>query len=148
MNKSLLGFLALLLLLFWGTMNFNNDFQKPLNSFFNTLKSEYVASLQYIRESIDAHFFQARSIHDLKQRLSRCKEDQLLLLQYKDELEALKKLNDSNLSVDPKVKLVRAVSYAKFGDMNKIWLDVEDYNGSKIYGLVYKRSVAGVVIPK
>ena len=148
MNKKLLGFLVLLALLFWGTMSFNKNIQKPLNQLFNTLKNSYVDTLASIQDSIDEHFFQAFRIEKLKKELDKCKKNTLLLHQYKNELADLYKLNDSNLSADPRVKLVRAVSYAKFGDMNKIWLEVHDYNDSKIYGLVYKKSVAGIVIPK
>ena len=148
MNKKLLGFLALILLLFWGMMNFNNALQKPLIQLFNSLKNNYVDTLQNIQNTIDEHFLQARTIQNLNQELQSCKKNTLLLKQYKQQLQSLEKLSDSNLSVDPRVQLVRAVSYAKFGDMNKIWLEVHDYNASKIYGLVYKESVAGIVIPK
>ena len=148
MNKKLLGFLALVLLLFWGMMNFNNALQKPLIQLSNSLKNNYVNTLQNIQDGIDEHFFQAATIQNLKQELQSCKKSTLLLKQYKQQLTTLKKLSDSNISVDPRVKLVRAVSYAKFGDMNKVWLEVHDYNASKIYGLVYKESVAGIVIPK
>jgi len=149
MNKKLLGFLALLVLLFWGTMNFNKNLQKPINQLFNNFKESYVNTLEYIQDTIDAHFFQAATIKQLKKELDTCKKNTLLLHQYEHELSDLQKLNrDSNLSTDPRVKLVRAVSYAKFGDMNKIWLKVNDYNASKIYGLVYQNSVAGIVIPK
>lgn len=149
MNKKLLGFLVLLVLLFWGTMNFNKNLQKPINQLFNNLKNSYVDTLASIQETIDEHFFQARTIAKLKKELDTCKKNTLLLHQYEHELSDLQKLsNDSNLSTDPRVKLVRAVSYAKFGDMNKLWLEVNDYNASKIYGLVYQNSVAGIVIPK
>ena len=148
MNKKLLGFLVLIALLFWGTVNYNENIQKPINRFFNTLKNSYVHMITSINDTIEEHFFQALRIKNLKRELEVCKKNTLLLHQYKNELDDLYKLNDSNLSADPRVKLVRAVSYAKFGDMNKVWLDVEEYNASKIYGLVYKKSVAGIVIPK
>ena len=148
MNKKLLWFFVLLLLLFWGAMNFTDTFQKPLNQLFNSLKNNYVDTLTAIDDAIDAHFFQAKTIIKLKQQLNECKQKTLLMDQYKRQLQSLTQLTDSNLSVDPRIKLVRAVSYAKFGDMNKIWLEVHDYNASKIYGLVYKERVAGIVIPK
>ena len=148
MNKNLLGFLTLLLLLLWGTINFNSALQKPLNQFFNNIKNSYVDTLKFFQDKIDEHFSQAETITQLKQELNNCKKNNLLLQQYKRELRDLYKLYDSNLTADPRVKLVRAVSYEKFGDVNKIWLEVPDYNASKIYGLVYKNSVAGIVIPK
>ncbi len=148
MNKKLLGFFTLLFLLFWGTMNLENTVQKPLNQLLNALKNSYADTLDLITDTIDEHFFQADRIKKLKQALADCKENTLLLKQYKHQLKSLSELSDSNLSIDPRIKLVRAVSYAKFGDMNKVWLEVHDYNASKIYGLVYKEKVAGIVIPK
>ena len=148
MNKKILGFFALLIFLFWGTMNFSENFQKPFNKLFNAIKNGYVDALSSINKAVDAHFLQAAKIDILKQQLNTCKKNTLLLQQYKHELDELYKLNDSNLTADPRVKLVRAVSYAKFGDTNKLWLQVPDYNASKIYGLVYQNSVAGIVIPK
>ena len=148
MNKKSLLFFFLLLLLLWGALNLNNTLQKPLNRFFNSLKSNYIDTLDTIDNAIDAHFFQARTIITLKQQLNECKQKTLLMDQYKRQLQSLTQLTDSNLSVDPRIKLVRVISYAKFGDMNKLWLEVHDYNASKIYGLVYKKSVAGIVIPK
>ncbi len=56
--------------------------------------------------------------------------------------------NNSSLQTNPRVELVRTLSYQKFGDLNRIWLEVEDYNSSKIYGLVYKNIVAGIIIPQ
>jgi rod shape-determining protein MreC len=70
------------------------------------------------------------------------------LQRYKNELESLYKANNSKLSLNPDIELVRAISYENFGDLNKLWLEVKDYNGSKIYGLIYKNYVAGIVINK
>jgi rod shape-determining protein MreC len=50
------------------------------------------------------------------------------------------------LSINPKVQLVRSLSYQKFGDLNRVWLDIDDYNASKIYGLTYNELVAGIVV--
>ena len=45
-----------------------------------------------------------------------------------------------------KVTLARTLSYAKFGDMRKVWLEMPDYNASRVYGLVYDDMAAGIVV--
>lgn len=148
MNRKILGFLTLLLLLFWGSINYTNSFQEPLNRFFNLIKSTYFDTLTSLNNSIEEHFFQAQTIEKLKQELQTCKQNTLLLPQYKSELANLYKLTDTNLSFTPKTELVRAISYAKFGDMNRLWIEANEYNASKIYGLVFQDKVAGIVVPK
>ena len=68
--------------------------------------------------------------------------------QLASEVNDLFKENNSQLKTDPKVELVRTISYEKMGNFNRLWMDVTDYNSSKIYGLVYKEIVAGIVIYK
>ncbi len=148
MNKKLLGFLLLLVVLFLGTMNYTNTLQKPINELFNSVKTTYTDTLTYIQESIERHFFQAQTIQRLEKELDKCKQNTLLLTQFKNDLDDLYRLNNTSLATDPNVQLVRAISYEKFGDMNRVWLDIKDYNASKIYGLVFKEAVAGIVIEK
>jgi len=54
--------------------------------------------------------------------------------------------NKSKLKLNPKVELIRTISYQKLGNLNRIWLEIDDYNNSNIYGLTYKELVAGIVI--
>jgi rod shape-determining protein MreC len=148
MNKKLLSFVALLIVLFIGTINFNTPLQKPIISFFNIIKEKYLSTLSYINDTIDEHFFQAETIKDLKEKLLICKEKNIYTINYKQELQSLLNINDANFSINPNVELVRAISYERFGDTNRIWLEIKDYNASKIYGLIYKNYVAGIVISK
>ncbi len=148
MNKKILGFLFMLILLFWGGVHYSNPLQEPLNRFFNLIKSTYHDTLETIDASIDKHFSQAQTIETLKQKLQKCKKNTLLLTQYEHELNDLYKLTDTNLSFNPKVELVRASSYAKFGDTNRLWIEAKKYDPSKVYGLIFQNMVAGIVIPK
>ena len=148
MNKKLLLFFLLIALLLWASMHYGSVLQRPVNELFNAFKSRYVATLDYIHKSIDAHFFQAQTIKELKKQLRQCSKDSLLLQAYKEDLAALEALVGDNRTINPSLKLARVLSYARFGDMNKYWLDVNEYNGSKIYGLIHNGNVAGIVINK
>ena len=148
MNKKLLGFFVLLVLLFWAMMNYTPILHKPINGFFNSVKNGYMQILASIQENIDLHFFQTHTIETLSHKIQQCKKSELVLHQLKEELQALQELKDANISIDPRVRLVRAISYEKFGNLNHLWMHVTDYNASKIYGLVYKKNVAGIIVPK
>ena len=148
MNKKLFTYLLILLALFMGALYYTKTIQSPLLSSLNNIKVTYHTFTQSVQDSIDKHFFQAQEIADLKEKLQKYENNHLVMQQLTSEIEDMHKENNSTLTTDPKVELVRAISYEKFGNINRIWLDVPDYNSSKIYGLIYKEMVAGIVIPK
>ncbi len=148
MNRKFLGFILFLIALFTGAINYSPALQTQLNQALNSIKTAYADSVAYVKESIHEHFFQAENIRRLSYKLENCQKNTLLLQHYKNELEDIYRLNNTQLSMNPNIELVRAISYEKFGDMNRVWLDVKEYNASKIYGLVFKDYVAGIVVPK
>ena len=148
MNKKLLPYLFILLALFMGALYYTNTIQSPLLSSLNAIKVFYHKSVENISSTIDRHFFQAKEIGELKAQLQQYQNNHLVMQQLASELHDLYKENNSSLAIDPRTELVRTISYEKFGNLNRIWIDIPDYNASKIYGLLYKEMVAGIVIPK
>jgi rod shape-determining protein MreC len=148
MNKKLLPYLLILVALFMGALYYTKTIQSPLLSILNSIKISYHNTIQSIENTFDKHFFQAQEISDLKKQLQQYDNNRLLLQQFASTIEDMYKENNSTLSNNPKIALVRTISYEKFGNLNRVWLDVPDYNSSKIYGLIYKNEVAGIVIPK
>ncbi|MCF6330875.1 MAG: rod shape-determining protein MreC [Sulfurimonas sp.] len=148
MNKELLSFFIIFIALLMGALYYTNIIQKPFISTLNSLKSSYHNSVKYTQDAIKKHFFQASQIEELKENLVKYENNHLVMQQLASEVADLLALNDSNLTSSPKVQLTRAISYEEFGNLNRLWLDVDDYNSSKIYGLIYKETVAGIVISK
>ena len=148
MNKKFLPYLFILIALFMGALYYTNTIQSPLLSFLNNIKISYHKVIENIDNAIDQHFFQAQEISELKEKLQKYENNHLVMQQLASEIDDMYKENNASLSIDPKTELVRTISYEKFGNLNRIWLDIPDYNSSKIYGLVYKGLVAGIVIPK
>ena len=147
MNKSLIGFLSLLITLFIVAFYYSGAVQSPFLSILTYIKSSYRNSVEYIENSFEEHTFQAKHIEKLNNQLRIYKNEHLIIKEISAELNDLFKENNSSLKTNPEVELTRVISYAEFGNFNKIWLEIKDYNSSKIYGLVYKNLVAGVVIP-
>lgn len=148
MNKGLLGFFSVFIALFLGALYFSNIIQAPFISALNNIKTNYHDTTDYIQKSIYEHTFQAKHIAELEEKLQRYENNHLVMQQLASEINDLFKENHSTLKTKPEVELVRSISYEKFGDLNRIWLEINDYNASKIYGLTYKELVAGIVVPK
>jgi len=148
MNKSLLGFFSIFIALLVGAFYYTNIIQSPFITALSTVNSTYHNSIEFIQIQINRHFFQAQHIATLEEKLQKYENNHLVMQQLASEVNDLFKENHSKLRTDPKVQLVRTISYEKFGNLNKIWLEIPDYNSSKIYGLTYNELVAGIVISK
>jgi len=146
MNKKALTYFFLILALFLSAKFYSSSIQSPLISASNSIKIFYHDSITYVQNTIDKYFFQANEIQDLKMALKNYQNMSLNMQQYTSELNDLYKEANSTLSFHPNVTLVRTISYQKFGDFNRLWMDIKDYNSSAIYGLIYHDTVAGIVI--
>ena len=146
MNKGLLLFLIFFTALLVGAVYFNNSIQAPFVSVSRSIQSSYFNVLNSITGTFTEHFNQQKQIKELQAQNDAYKSNHLMMIQLVNELKTLYNENNSTLKTDPHVELVRALSYVKFADINRLWLQMPDYNSSKIYGLVYKDSVAGIVI--
>ena len=147
MNKGLLLFFAIFIVLLGGAIYYSNTIQSPFISFSNAVQNSYFNSLQSISDDIDEHFNQQEHIKQLKKQLEEYNKNYLLMQQLSSELNSIYKESNVTLKTDPKIQLVRTISYVKFSDINKLWLQMRDFNSSKIYGLVYKGTVAGIAVP-
>ena len=148
MKREVLGIFLLFATLFGLALFFSTGLQGPILSLTNGIKNSYKSTTASIGRSYDEHFAQQQTIQELQRRLALYEESHLILHQVATELNALFVENNSSFKVNPKVELVRTISYAKFGDINKVWIDTPDFNSSKVYGLVHKENVAGIVIMK
>lgn len=146
MNKQLLSFFSIIIALFVGALYYTNSMQSPLITLQNKVKINYHNTTEFIQNTFNKHFFQASQITQLQEKLNKYENNHLVMQQLASEINDLYKENNSSLKTDPRVELVRTISYEKFGDLNRVWIEIEDYNSSKIYGLTYKELVAGIVI--
>ncbi len=148
MNKGLLSFLFLFIALFLGASYFTNSIQSPIINALNGIKSAYHSNIEFIENSIDKYLLQAKSISELNEKLDKFENNHLVMQELASEIDDLLKNNNSKLKISPEVELVRTISYESFGNLNRVWLEINEYNSSKIYGLTYKELVAGIVVEK
>ncbi len=148
MNKKLLSFFVIFAALFLSALYYTETIQAPIITSLNFIKSKYHKSIEFIEESIHQHIFQAEQIAILHESLQKYENNHLVMRQLASEVHDLLAENNSSLKINPTVELVRTLSYEEFGDLNRVWLDVQNYDSSKIYGLTFNELVAGIVVPK
>jgi rod shape-determining protein MreC len=136
-------FLAIILLVVI-SINYSDGLRGFVNDTSTFIVNIYVDVKNGISNTIDEHFDQRNEIIALKKRNAELEEKALRLSGISDKLNTL--LKEANLSTyTPKTSLVRGLLYANLGDYNRIWLDFEDFNATKIYGLIYRGYTAGIV---
>lgn len=146
MNKGLFSFFFIFTTLVVGALYYTDVIQSPFISVLNKVKTNYHTSSEFIQKQAFQHFFQAEHIAELSEKIKKYENSSLVTKQLTNDLNNLFLESRSELKVNPEVELVRTISYQKFGDLNRVWLEVNDYNASKIHGLVYNNLVAGIVI--
>ena len=144
MNKGLFSFLTISIALFVSALYYSNYIQAPFISSLNYIKTTYHISTEYITNTTNKHFFQAEKIANLEEKLHKYENNHLVMQQLASEIKDLFEENKSSLKLSPKVELVRTISYEKFGNLNRVWIDIKDYNSSKIYGLTYKEFLCSI----
>ena len=131
-----------------GALYYSDIIQTPIISSLNYIKSKYHNSIEFIENKINKHTFQSEKIALLEETLKQYENNHLVMQQLASEVKDMLKENNSSLKTNPEVELVRTLSYEQFGDLNRVWLELKNYDPSKIYGLTHNELVAGIVVPK
>ena len=148
MNKELFSLLSIFLSLLIGALYYTDTVQTPFIKSLNYLKISYHQSVKFTQDNINKHFAQAQTISELSEKLQNYENNHLVMQQLASEINDLFSENKSQFKSHPSAQLVRVISYEKFENFNRLWIDIDDYNASKIYGLVYQEMVAGIIIQK
>ncbi len=145
MNR--LKLLIFLVLLIFVSVKFTTIGRGYVVSFSNYIISNYLNIKEFISDKIDEHISQQATIVKLKEKNRELEKSALLSIAFAGKLNSI--LKDNNLSTySPNVKLIRAISYSDLNNYDRVWLDFEDFNKSKIYGLLYQGYAAGIAIEK
>ncbi len=145
MNKDFFAILSIVLALFIGALYYSSSVQKPFINVLNYTKSTYHKVIDTTLQSITEHFNQKETIVKLQDELVKYKKNHLLMHQMANELNGLYKENNISKKFKPYVSIASTISYVKFADKNKIYLQTQELNQSEIYGLVSNEITAGIV---
>jgi len=146
MNRGPLPTLFLIVALFGVALYYDDIVQRPFHAVLAFSKSAYHDTVETIQSTIDEHFAQQATIQELSSQLKHYEQEHLLLTQLRSENRELLRISHSKLASDPNVELVRVLSYAKFGDNRKLLLQMDDFDPSRSYGLVFNDLAAGIAV--
>jgi rod shape-determining protein MreC len=146
MNKQTLSFTVLLTLLVSGVLYFTNLLQSPIVHLTHEIKSLYLDAHESLQQSIEQHFNQQATIKDLRRKNHFYEQELLNLHQVADEYQKLLSEHNSTFQTNPHTELVRALSYVRFGDPHRIWIEMENFDPKRVYGLLYRGYAAGIVV--
>lgn len=105
----------------------------------------YLSIVEGVQNRIEEHFFQQESIRQLRAQNRELEEAALLSVAFASKLNNLLEAEGTQ-SYEPELSLVQAVSYANLGNHYRVWIDFDDFNASKIYGLVHQGFTAGIIV--
>jgi len=146
MNKQTLSLALFLAVLVSGALYFTNFLQSPILRLNLMFKLAYHDTIEAIENGIDEHFNQQATIIDLKEKNAYYENELLSMHQIADEYQKLLHEENSTIQTHARVSLVRALSYVRFGDPHRMWLEMDGFNPKKVYGLLYRGYAAGIVV--
>ena len=148
MNKRFIKLFILFILFISGAFYISTPLQTILLELNQKIVLTYHDKIDTINNTINEHFLQKEKIQQLTIQLEDYKNSQLLMHQFTSQLNNLLLANKSQLRFYSNVELVKTISYSNLSDFTKVWIDMPDFNSSKIYGLIHNDTVAGIVINK
>jgi len=148
MQKELLLFLLIFLLLFLSSLYFLGSIGAPFATINRTIQMSARSLTTSISDYYHEHLDQAQTIKAQREKIVALEKNHLLTHQFASTLFNLLQEQNSTFSVNPQLALIRTISYAKFSDMNRLWIEFNDFNRSKLYGVIYHEESAGIIINK
>ena len=139
-------FLILILVLLVVKYNFNELIKEPVLNITYEIKNEYVGFMQNVRDFVQNHIEQTKSIQRLKKEVKELKKSANLSSAFAGKLRSI--LQDKSIVYTPELNITRAISYVNLADYNRVWLDFKSFKEDKIYGLLYQGYSAGIVVDK
>ncbi len=107
--------------------------------------STYVDFKMNIESKINEHIAQKEEIDRLRAENQNLQKSAVLSIAFASKLNDLLK-EENSTAYHPDVALVKSIGYTDLNDYGKVWLSFNDFNPSKIYGLLEQGYAAGIVV--
>lgn len=146
MNKNTFLTFSFLAAIIGGFLYFTNILQSPLLHLTHNIKASYSNFVQSIHNSIDEHIHQQQTIVNLQKKINYYEKELLELHQVAYEYKNIIREQNSTIKTLPEISIARTISYVRFGDTNKLWIEMENFDPKKVYGLLYRGYTAGIVL--
>lgn len=134
-----------LLFFIFVSLRYGTEARHAIGGVNNKVLAAYVAMKMNLEDKIDEHFAQKEEIARLKAENQKMQASAILSIAFASKLNALLKEHNSS-AYTPQVALVKTIGYSNLNDYGKVWIDYDDFNQSKIYGLLHQGYAAGIVV--
>ena len=127
------------------SLRYGTDARNIIGGINNKILTTYVEMKNNLEDTINEHIAQKEEIIKLRAENQKLQKSAILSLAFASKLNELIKENNST-GYDPSVKLVKSIGYSNLNDYGKVWIEFDDFNKSKIYGLLHQGYAAGIMI--
>lgn len=110
-----------------------------------TLKKVYVNNAVKLQSNIEKYFNQAATIAKLQEENATLKNYKELYLASNNELHSVLESIDTTKNTRDDIKFTKVLSYVKFDDFTKVWIDYKKEDDS-ILGVISNGYAAGIVV--
>lgn len=146
MNKQSLLWGAIVALVIGGALSFSPMLQSPLVVSSNAFKLGYAHLREGIGNGFEEYLAQQQTIETLRAQNRHYEQELLQFHQIAQEYRNILKEHNTTFVNAPKVELVRAFAYVRLGDPYRLWLEMKPIVSNRVYGLLYRGYVAGIVV--
>lgn len=108
--------------------------------------ASYVEMKMALTQKIDEHIAQTEEIKRLREENQNLQKSAVLSIAFAAKLSDLLKEHNSSVGYHPHVALVGTLGYTNLNDYGKVRLAFDDFNASRIYGLLSQGYAAGIVV--
>lgn len=110
-----------------------------------TLKKVYVNNAAKLQNNIERYFNQAATIAKLQTENATLTNYKELYLASNNELHSVLEAIDANKKTEDDIKFTKVLSYVRFDDFTKVWIDYKKEDDS-ILGVISNGFAAGIVV--
>ena len=127
------------------SFRYSTDARHIIGGMNTKILASYVDIKMRIQDTIDEHFSQQEEIQRLRKENQALQKSAVLSIAFASKLsDILKEHNSTNYQ--PSVSMVESIGYTNLNDYGKVWLKFDEFNQSKIYGLLQQGYAAGIVV--
>ena len=127
------------------SFRYSTDARHYIGTLNTQILAAYVEFKTHVEDKIAEHLFQHEEINRLRVENQTLQKSAVLSIAFASKLNDLLKEHNST-EYKPSIKLVQSIGYANLNDYGKVWLKFDEFNQSKIYGLLQQGNAAGIVI--
>ncbi|ARU47406.1 rod shape-determining protein MreC [Sulfurospirillum diekertiae] len=137
--------IILLCIFVFVSFRYSTDARHIIGGINTKILASYGDIKMQIEAKINEHFAQQEEIQRLRTENQALQKSAVLSIAFASKLSDM--LKEHNVTAyNPHVRMIQSIGYTNLNDYGKVWLKFDDFNQSKIYGLLQQGYAAGIVV--